>query len=103
MKSEKNVKTCLGRLFLLGISLCDVLISTSSSTLTNAHRLISTYVVGCLFVLIALLVLSSLGLVGSTLLVIESLPSFSKDLADLAYAITLAGTGGIVAEGAYRR
>ena len=74
----------LRRLFLLSISLCDVPISTSCSTLANAHRLFSTYVVGRLFILIALLVLSSLGLVWSTLLVVQRLPSLAEDLANLA-------------------
>ena len=75
----------LRRLFLLGISLCDVPISTSCSTLANAHRLLSTYVVGRLLIFVALLVLSSLGLIRSTLLVIQCLPSLAEDLADLAW------------------
>ena len=74
----------LGRLFLFGISLCNVRISTSCSTLANAHRLVSTYVVACFFIFITLLVLGSFGLIWSALLVIESLPSFAEDLADLA-------------------
>ena len=69
--------------FLLGISLSDISISTSCYTLANAHRLFSTYVVASLLILISLLVLSSLGLIWSTLLLVQSLPSLTKDLADL--------------------
>ena len=79
----RGKKRSLRRLFLLSISLCDVLISTSCSTFANAHRLFSTYVVGCLLIFIPLLVLSSLGLIWSTLLVIQCLPSLAEDLADL--------------------
>lgn len=43
-----------------------------------------SYIVGLLLILIPLLVGSSLGLVGRTLLVAESLPSLTEDLADLA-------------------
>jgi hypothetical protein len=75
----------LRRLLLISsIGLCDVLISTSGSTLANAHRLISTYIVACLLFLVSLLVLSGLGLVRSTLLVVQSLPSLSEDFANLA-------------------
>jgi len=74
----------LRRLFLLSISLCDVLVSTSSSTLANAHRLFSTYVVACFLILVSLLVLSGLGFIWSTLLVVQSLPSLSKNLSDLS-------------------
>ena len=42
-----------------------------------------SYVVGGLLILISLLVGSSLGLVGSTLLVVESLPALAEKLADL--------------------
>lgn len=86
----------LGRLFLFGISLCDVLISTSCSTLANAHRLFSTYVVASLLILVALLVLSSLGLIRSALLVVQSLPSLTEDLANLACDRVLVETEGIV-------
>lgn len=40
--------------------------------------------VGCLLLLVTLLVGSSLGLVGSLLLVVQALPLLTKDLADLA-------------------
>ena len=82
---QEEMSKSLRRLFLLGISLCDVLISTSCSTLANAHRLISTYVVASLLILITLLVRGSLGLVRSTLLVVQSLPALTEDLADLSY------------------
>jgi len=55
------VRSLLRRLFLLGIS-----------------------IVACLLILISLLVLCSLGFIGSSLLSIECLPSFTKDLANLA-------------------
>ena len=42
------------------------------------------YVVGLLLILVSLLVGSSLGLVRSPLLVTQSLPSLSEDLANLA-------------------
>lgn len=84
LKREEVGAGALRRLFLLSVSLCGVLISTSCSTLANAHRLLSTYVVGRLLILIALLVLSSLGLIWSTLLVVQGLPSLTEDLADLA-------------------
>jgi len=48
--------------------------------------LLSVSVVGSLLILIALLVLSSLGLVGSSLLVVQGLPSLAKNLANLAEA-----------------
>jgi len=84
LKEVRSRRSHLRRLFLLGVSLRDVLISTSCSTLANADRLVSTYVVASLLILITLLVLSSLGLVGSTLLVVQCLPSLTEDLADLA-------------------
>jgi len=46
--------------------------------------LLSISVVGSLLILIALFVLSSLGLIGSALLVVQGLPSLTKNLADLA-------------------
>lgn len=44
----------------------------------------STYVVGLLLILVALLVGGSLGLIGTTLLVVEGLPALTQDLANLA-------------------
>jgi hypothetical protein len=79
----RGMKRSLRRLFLLGISLCDVPISTSCSTFANAHRLFSTYVVGRLLIFITLLILSGLGLIWSTLLVVQCLPSLAENLADL--------------------
>jgi len=84
IENEKRYLS-LGRLFLFGISLCDVPISTSCSTLANAHRLISTYIVACLFIFITLLVLSSLCLVWGSLLLVECLPALTENLANLAY------------------
>lgn len=84
LKEVRSRRSHLRRLFLLGVSLRDVLISTSCSTLANADRLVSTYVVASLLILITLLVLSSLGLIGSALLVVQCLPSLTEDLADLA-------------------
>lgn len=46
---------------------------------------LEAYLVGLLLILIPLLVRGSLGLVGSALLVVQCLPSLTKDLADLAY------------------
>ncbi len=76
----------LRRLFFLGISLCDVLVSTSCSTLTNVHRLIGTYVVGGLLFLVTLLVRGSLGFVRGALLIVQRLPSLAENLADLAWS-----------------
>jgi hypothetical protein len=73
----------LRRLFLFGISLCNVRISTSCSTFANAHRLCSTYVVRGFLIFVALLVLSRLGLIGGSLLVIQGLPALTKDFSDL--------------------
>jgi len=48
--------------------------------------LLSISIVGSLLILITLLVLSGLGLIWGTLFVIESLPSLTKNLADLTEA-----------------
>ena len=74
----------LRRLLLLSISLYDVPISTTPTYFANAYRPISTYVVASFLILISLLVLSSLGLIWSTLLLVQCLPSLTEDLADLA-------------------
>jgi hypothetical protein len=79
----------LTRFLLLGISLCDVLVSTSCCTLANADRLLSTYVVLCLLVFVTLLVLSSLGLIWSSLLLVQGLPPLAEDLADLALSLII--------------
>lgn len=42
-----------------------------------------TYIVSLLLVLVSLLIGSSLGVIGSTLLLVERLPSLTEDLADL--------------------
>ncbi len=47
-----------------------------------------SYIIGLLLVLIPLLIGSSLGLVGRALLVAESLPPLTEDLADLAESHT---------------
>lgn len=71
--------------FFLGIGLNDASISTPTCTTANAHRLFGTYIVRRLLVLITLLVLLCLGLVWTTLLIVESLPSLTENLADLTY------------------
>lgn len=43
-----------------------------------------TYQVDCLLILVALLVGGGLGLIWATLLVVQGLPSLTKDLSDLA-------------------
>lgn len=48
---------------------------------------VSTNLVGGLLLLVALLIGSSLGLVGETLLLSEGLPALTKDLADLTYKV----------------
>lgn len=58
-------------------------VSILSWTFANAHRLVSTYVVRSLLILISLLILSGLGLIWSALLVVERLPSLTKNLANL--------------------
>jgi hypothetical protein len=45
---------------------------------------VETYLVSGLLLLVALLVSSSLGLVGSALLLVQGLPLLAKNLADLA-------------------
>jgi hypothetical protein len=74
----------LTRFFLLGISLRDVLVSTSSALL-DADRLCGTYVICGLFILIALLILSSLGFIWGSLLLVQGLPSLAENLANLAF------------------
>ena len=73
----------LARLLFLGISLHDASIS-AARTFAADHRLLGTYIVRSLFVLVALLVLLCLGLVRGALLVVEGLPSLAENLADLA-------------------
>lgn len=82
---EEVMRRTLLFLFLLGVSLCDVPVSTSCCTLANAHRLIGTYVVAGLLIFIPLLILSSLGLIRSALLLVQSLPALTKNLADLTW------------------
>ena len=72
----------LARLF-LGISLHDASIS-AAGTFADADRLLGTYIVGSLLVLVALLVLLCLGLIRGALLVVEGLPALAEDFADLA-------------------
>jgi hypothetical protein len=45
----------------------------------------ATYVVRSLLILVTLLVVGGLGLIGSTLLLVESLPSLTEDLTDLSW------------------
>jgi len=46
-----------------------------------------TYLVSGLLLFVALLVSSSLGLVGSALLLVQGFPLLAKNLADLAYSM----------------
>lgn len=88
-RSRSCQESNLARLF-LGISLHDASIS-AAGTFADADRLLGTYIVRSLLVLVALLVLLCLGLVGGALLVVEGLPSLAEDLADLACGSGLAG------------
>lgn len=54
-----------------------------SFTLTNQGALGHLYVVGSLLVLITLLVGSGLGIIRSTLLVVEGLPALTEETTDL--------------------
>jgi hypothetical protein len=48
-------------------------------------KVLGTYVVAGLLILVTLLVLGSLGLVGTALLLVQGLPPLTENLTDLAY------------------
>ena len=80
--SVENEKKQTSRSLLLVVVIAG-LISIRRTSLELLFSCRETYLVSLLLVLVTLLVGSSLGLVGTTLLIVESLPALTKNLAHL--------------------